>query len=57
MPRSFPLLSDLQLDDSKEAFRKTFYAEQKKLIEDTARLAREKRDSEGETDQQDGDGK
>ena len=56
MPRSFPLLSDLQLDDSKEAF-KTFYAEQKKLIEDTARLAREKRDSEGETDQQDGDGK
>jgi len=53
---AFELLADSR-DDSEDAIRKAFYAEQKKLIEDTARLAREKRDSEGETDQQDGDGK
>jgi hypothetical protein len=46
-----------KLGDSVEAIHKAFYAEQKKLHEDTARSAREKRDSEGETDPLDRDGK
>jgi hypothetical protein len=46
-----------KLGDSQEAIHKGFYAEQKKLIGDAARSAREKRDSEGETDPLDRDGK
>jgi hypothetical protein len=39
--------------DSEEAIRKAFYAEQKRLNDDKTRMAREKRDLDGDSDQQD----
>jgi hypothetical protein len=40
-------------DDSEDAIRKAFYAEQKRLNDETTRAARDKRESEDESDQQD----
>jgi hypothetical protein len=42
-----------KLDDSEEAIRKAFYAEQRRLTEVATSTAKEKRDSERESDEQD----
>ena len=50
--KAFELLAD-KLDDSEDAIRKAFYAEQKRLNDERTSTARGKSDSEGESDQQD----
>ena len=49
---AFEQLAEKQ-EDSQEAIRKAFYAEQKRLNDEQSRAAREKRDSEGDSDQAD----